>query len=158
VTGFSVGIDPGKLGGLSRRWDDQATTHPMPLAGGEIDLAWIRSWLLSIPPTVVVIEKAQAMPGQGVTSMFNYGKSFGSLIGLCSALEFRVELVTPQAWKKVVLAGTDKDKGAAISYCKRAFPQVSLLPTPRCSKPADGMADALCIAEFGFRTYLGGVS
>ncbi len=71
------------------------------------------------------------MPGQGVSSTFKFGQGYGSILGIAAALSIPTELVTPQAWKKVVLAGTAKDKDAAVGYCRRAFPNVSLLPGPR---------------------------
>ena len=48
----------------------------------------------------VVIEQVSAMPGQGVTSMFNFGQSFGVLKGICSAMQLSMHFVTPAKWKK----------------------------------------------------------
>ena len=50
--------------------------------------------------TVVVVEHVNAMPGQGVTSMFNFGQSFGVLKGICSALSLPIHFVRPTKWKK----------------------------------------------------------
>ena len=72
----------------------------------------------------------------------------GDLLGILEALGIPYRLVTPQAWKKTVLAGTTKDKSAAVQFCRRAFPGVSLTPG-RKRVPHDGMADALCLAEYG---------
>jgi crossover junction endodeoxyribonuclease RuvC len=71
-------------------------------------------------------------------------------LGLAAGLSIPVELATPQRWKGVVLHGSAKDKDAAISWCRRAFPDVALVP-PGCRKPHDGMADALCLLEYGRR-------
>lgn len=122
----------------------------MPLSGKEIDAHLIAKELKGLAPSCVLIEKAQAMPGQGVTSMFNYGKGFGLILGVCEALGIPYRLITPQAWKKLVLAGTAKDKDAAINFVRRAYPGVDLTPG-RKVKPHDGMADAVCIAEYGLR-------
>ena len=93
------------------------------------------------------------MPKQGITSTFTTGMSFGLLQGVCVGLEVPVELVQARGWQKVMLAGmAQKDtKAASIKRCLELFPSVSLLATPRCKKPHDGMADALMIAEFGKR-------
>ena len=48
----------------------------------------------------VVVEQVSAMPGQGVTSMFNFGQSFGVIKGICSAMELPIYYVRPAKWKK----------------------------------------------------------
>jgi len=147
-----IGIDPGLSGGIASISDDACSAVVMPKAGDEIDARAMAEILLGLMPTVVVAEKVGAMPGQGLSSTFKFGKGYGTIIGVCAAYKIRLELVTPQKWKGVVLAGTARDKQAAIDYCARAFPSISLIP-PRCRTPHDGMADALCLAEYGRRTY-----
>jgi crossover junction endodeoxyribonuclease RuvC len=85
--------------------------------------------------------------------MFKFGFVTGVMHGIISTLAIPLYLVTPQAWKKKILAGTAKDKDAAIDYCRRVYPDVSLLATERSRKPHDGMADALCIARYAQETY-----
>ena len=89
------------------------------------------------------------MPGQGVTSMFNFGKGFGWVLGLLDAYRLSYELITPQKWKREF--GVTSDKNTSIAVCKRLFPTVSLLPTERCRKDNDGMAEALLMAEYARR-------
>ena len=89
------------------------------------------------------------MPKQGVTSMFNFGVSFGYIQGVIEAFEIPYELVSPQKWKKHF--GLDNDKSKSIAKCKHLFPGVSLLPTERCRKDSDGMAEALLIALYAKR-------
>jgi crossover junction endodeoxyribonuclease RuvC len=144
-----VAIDPGKKGGIAIYENEKVTLLPTPLVGKELDLTQIAFLLKG--SSHVVIEKATARPGQGVTSTFTFGMGYGALQGICLALGVPISIVTPQAWKGVVLAGTQKDKDAAIAYCAKAFPSVSLLPTPKSRTPSDGMADALCILEWGRR-------
>ena len=127
----------------------------MPLAGKELDLPTLAAIIRSAAPELAVIEKVHSMPGQGVSSTFSFGTGYGQLQGLLAGLGIPFELVTPQAWKKVVLAGTAKDKDAAIAYCRRAFPEVPLI-MPRCRTPHDGIADALCLLQFGVRNYRAG--
>ena len=151
-----IAIDPGKNGGIASRSVGVYSAQKMPLAGKEIDLNAIAHIVKETHVDIIVVEKASAMSKggtpQGVVSMFTYGTGYGGLLGIAAALDIRIELVQPLAWKKVVLAGTPKDKDAAIAYCRRAFPQISLVP-PKCRTPHDGMADALCILEYGVRTF-----
>lgn len=90
------------------------------------------------------------MPNQGVTSMFNFGKAYGELIGTIKCSGYAYLLVRPQDWKKEVLAGTDKDKAAAIDFCTHFYPEINLIPG-RKKTPQDGIADAVCLAEYGKR-------
>lgn len=100
------------------------------------------------------LERAGAMPGQGVTSMFKFGENFGFIQGLLAAYSIPYELVTPQKWKKEFqITG---DKNSSISVCKRLFPDVSLRRTDRCKKDHDGMAEALLMAEYARRKLWGG--
>ncbi len=150
-----IGIDPGQKGGLAFL-SGVVSAYPMPLAGKELDIVAITDLFYSVQhsgwewPSLAVIEKCHAMPGQGTVSMFKFGKGYGTLLGILGALKIPTMLVTPQAWKKVVLAGTKKDKDAAIEYVRMKYPDFNLI-LPRCRKPHDGMADAICLAEYGQR-------
>lgn len=117
------------------------------MVGKEINARQIATWLKIAHPTFCVIEQAQAMPKQGVTSMFNYGRGYGKLLGVLEALGVPHETVRPTAWKKVVLAGTKKDKDAAIEHVMRAYPGIPLV-WGRRKVPHDGIADAACLAEY----------
>ena len=147
-----VGIDPGATGGVAVLSKDRAEAIPMPTVAGEIWILEIARLLKELSPGLVVLEKAQPMRKggrvQGVTSAFTYGMGFGAIRGMLETLEIPHRLVTPQAWKKVVLAGTAKDKDAAINFVRRAYPAIDLTPG-RKRVPHDGMADAVCIAEYG---------
>lgn len=150
-----IGIDPGKAGGIAGipgREQEWATAwaDEIPLCGKEIDGHELARRLKEMAPEMVVVEKAQAMPKQGVTSMFNYGLGFGLILGVLEGLAIPYQLVTPQAWKNKVLAGTPKDKGAAANYVRKAYPTIDLTPGKK-RNPHDGMADAACIADYGWR-------
>lgn len=95
------------------------------------------------------LEHVHAMPGQGVTGMFNFGKNFGFIQGVLSALCVPYELVTPQKWKKEF--SITANKNTAILVCKRLFPDVPLIPTERSRKEHDGIAEALLMAEYARR-------
>ena len=97
----------------------------------------------------VVIEQVSAMPGQGVTSMFNFGQSFGILKGICSAMHLPVYYVRPAKWKKYFnLINSEKD--ASRTRAIEIFPYFSA----NLSKKKDiNKADAILIASFFFETY-----
>ncbi|MDC3166711.1 crossover junction endodeoxyribonuclease [Candidatus Pelagibacter sp.] len=97
----------------------------------------------------VVIEHVTAMPGQGVTSMFNFGQSFGILKGICSAMQLSVYFVRPAKWKKYFnLINSEKD--ASRTRAIEIFPYYS----SNLSKKKDSnKADAILIASFFFETY-----
>ena len=102
---------------------------------------------------ICYIENVSAMPKQGVVSMFNFGFSTGAIHGIMAAMSIPRHLVTPQAWKKLILSNTEKDKKAAVDYCRRVYPDISLLATERSRKSHSGMADALCIARYALLTH-----
>ena len=93
---------------------------------------------------IVVIEQVSAMPGQGVTSMFNFGQSFGVLKGICSAMQLSMYFVRPAKWKKYFgLIKTEKD--ASRTKVIEIFPKISSI----LSKKKDAnKADAILIASF----------
>ena len=97
----------------------------------------------------VVIEHVTAMPGQGVTSMFNFGQSFGILKGICSAMQLSVYFVRPAKWKKYFnLINSEKD--ASRTRAIEIFPYYS----SHLSKKKDSnKADAILIATFFYETY-----
>ena len=150
-----VAVDPGLKGGIAAlHGDGSITAVPMPVAGKGLDLAAIAGIIRDNAPAWIIVEKVGAMPGQGVTSMFTFGMGYGAVQGIAAALSVPVELVTPQRWKSTVLHGTAKDKASAIAYCRRVFPSVPLVP-PRCRSPHDGLADSLCLLEYGRRVLVG---
>jgi crossover junction endodeoxyribonuclease RuvC len=96
------------------------------------------------------VEKVGAMPGQGVTSMFNFGKSAGFIEGVLSALLIPYQLIPPAKWKREFsLIG--KDKQASIITCRKLFPELDLKRTERCRTDSDGKAEALLLAEWARR-------
>jgi len=97
----------------------------------------------------VVIEHVTAMPGQGVTSMFNFGQSFGVLKGICSAMRLPMFFVRPAKWKKYYnLINSEKD--ASRTRAIEIFPNFS----SQLSKKKDSnKADAILIASFYYETH-----
>ena len=111
----------------------------------------INSRIKNIPKNkiIVVIEQVSAMPGQGVTSMFNFGQSFGVLKGICASMQLSVYFVRPAKWKKYFnLIKTEKE--ASRTKVIEIFPQIS----NKLSKKKDvNKADAILIASFFNNTY-----
>ena len=97
----------------------------------------------------VVIEQVSAMPGQGVTSMFNFGQSYGILKGICSAMQLPMFFVRPTKWKKYFnLINSQKD--ASRTRAIEIFPYFS---TQLSKKKDSNKADAILIASFYYETY-----
>ena len=99
---------------------------------------------------VVIVEKVSAMPGQGVTSMFSFGRNYGQWEGAIAALACETHHVTPQRWKKAMLADAAKGKEAARMKALQLFPY---LAEELRLKKHDGRAEALLIGEYGRRAY-----
>ena len=97
----------------------------------------------------VVIEQVSAMPGQGVTSMFNFGQSFGILKGICSAMQLPMFFIRPAKWKKYFnLINSQKD--ASRTRAIEIFPYFS---TQLSKKKDSNKADAILIASFYYETH-----
>ena len=97
----------------------------------------------------VIIEQVSAMPGQGVTSMFNFGQSFGILKGICSAMQLPMYFVRPAKWKKYFgLINSEKD--ASRTRAIEMFPYFS---SQLSRKKDSNKADAILIASFFNETY-----
>tara|TARA_B100000214_G_scaffold43913_1_gene27587 strand:+ start:1905 stop:2399 length:495 start_codon:yes stop_codon:yes gene_type:complete len=157
-----IGIDPGISGAICFFQNGEITdVIDMPsMADGKKNKRQINSQqvfnevserIINIPKKeiIVVIEQVSAMPGQGVTSMFNFGQSFGVLKGICSAMQLSMYFVRPAKWKKYYgLIKTEKD--ASRTKVIEIFPYIS----NKLSKKKDSnKADAILIANFFNNTY-----
>jgi crossover junction endodeoxyribonuclease RuvC len=98
----------------------------------------------------VVVEHVTAMPGQGVTSMFNFGQSFGVIKGVCAALKLPIYFVRPMKWKKHFnLIKTNKD--ASRTKAIEIYPSIS---NKLSRKKDSNKADAILIARYFHYTQL----
>jgi len=149
-----LGVDPGISGGWALLCPDPKTiiacghlpTLPRARKGNKLNPHQLLScWHDLGRIDLAVIEHAQAMPGQGITSTFEYGRSFGTLEGVLAALNIPVQRAKPRDWKKRAgLIGADKDMGRAKVI--DLFPERS--DDFRLKK--DGhKADAVLIALYG---------
>ena len=146
-----MGVDPG-LGGAFAMFDSSldfllvADMPIKPLSNGKkaVCAASVADIVGAWEPDIALIERVHAMKGQGVSSCFNFGTSYGVLQGVVAAHRIPVHLITPQEWKKHHRLGRDKD--AARGAAARLFPkQADLFSRVR----DDGRAEAALLALFG---------
>ncbi len=158
-----IGIDPGKGGGVAILCrDNSITARVMPVSGSRIDISRLKEWLELYTGkyhTIACLEKVGAMRKgpkgivQGTVSTYTFGFGTGSIYGMLITMGISIYEPAPQTWKKLILVDTPKDKQAAIDYCIRTYPKMSLLATTRSKKPHTGMADAICIARYAYERY-----
>ena len=92
----------------------------------------------------VIVEQVNAMPGQGVTSMFNFGQTFGAIKGICAALSLPIFFVRPSKWKKhFELINSSKDSSRT-----KAIEMYPLLSSELSKKKDVNKSDAILIARF----------
>lgn len=146
-----IGIDPGCKGGIACIGSAGYTTVLMPdTTSGVLNEL---TYLAKAGNVTCVIEQVQMMGKTfGAKAALSYGQKYGELIGILTCLGVKIVEVRASVWKKGM--GLTKDKDDSIALCERLFPSVNLLPTPRCKKPSDGMAEALLLAEYGRRNNL----
>ena len=128
-----IGIDPGLSGAIAVLENNKVLNiFDMPvMSEGKKNKRQLNSALLvnlikenieNSEEVAVVVEQVNAMPGQGVTSMFNFGQTFGAIKGICAALELPIFFVRPSKWKKYFeLINSSKDssrKKAIEMYTK----------------------------------------
>ena len=150
-----IGIDPGLSGALAILSNNQVESIiEMPvMAEGKKNKRQLNSAQLvkllkdkidTKEETIVVVEQVNAMPGQGVTSMFNFGQTFGAIKGICAALGLPIYFVRPAKWKKHFdLINSSKD--ASRTKVIEMYPALS----DELSKKKDvNKSDAILIARF----------
>ena len=145
-----IGIDPGASGALVVLEDDvpiEWTLMPTMKVGSatRVNGASVARFVHESKAEHVFIEQVGAMPGQGVASMFNFGHSAGTVLGVVAALMIPYTMVTPQSWKKAAgLSGTDKD--AARARALQLWPDWRELDKKGAGQ---ALADAALIARYG---------
>jgi len=145
-----LGVDPGKSGGMA--WVGCGVgARKMPDTERDV---WEFFQRGAFGEHFALIEKVHAMPGQGVTSMFNFGVSYGQLRMALIAASIPFETVSPAKWQRSFGLPTLKDAGSgtAKKNAHKAKAQ-ELFPSLRVTH---AIADALLIAEYGRRTRAGG--
>lgn len=153
------GIDPGKQGAaVVLRCDGTHAALRMPIKkdGKSIDGEALSAWLVAQEVEYAVVEKigARSHRNSAGKATRNAGNEFrfaigvGVIHGCLDALGIPYRLVQPMMWKSRVLRELGTDKDAAIRYAQGMWPQVDLQPG-RCTTPQDGIADAICLADYG---------
>jgi crossover junction endodeoxyribonuclease RuvC len=146
----TLGIDPGATGALvllENLLPIEWTAMPTFKIGTatRVNAPALADWIASCCCEHVYVEQVHAMPGQGVTSMFNFGHSCGTVMGVLGAMGIPHTMITPQAWKKASgLVGTDKD--AARSRAIQLWPKWRDLDK---KGKGQALADAALIALYG---------
>ena len=150
-----VGIDPGLSGAIAILENNKVlNVFDMPvMAEGKKNkrqlnsaqlVKLLRENITNNEEVAVVVEQVNAMPGQGVTSMFNFGQTFGALKGICAALELPIFFVRPSKWKKhfeLINSSKDSSRTKVIEM----YPSLS----NQLSKKKDvNKSDAILIARF----------
>jgi len=139
------GIDPGLKGGLAFYFSsyDKISCEDLPVANGSVDAATLAARIRQLAPTVAVVEAQSARPGQGVSSCFQIGRGFGTIIGVVAALGVPLHVVSPAAWKKHFHLDKDKEKSRALAL--RLWPgQADMFKL----KKHEARAEAALIARF----------
>ena len=150
-----IGIDPGLSGAIAILENNKVLNiFDIPvMSEGKKNKRQLNSALLvdllkeninQEEEVAVVVEQVNAMPGQGVTSMFNFGQTFGALKGICAALELPIFFVRPSKWKKhFELINSSKD--ASRTKAIEMYPKLSSQLT---KKKDVNKSDAILIARF----------
>jgi len=147
------GVDPGLNGALAcfDHLVGTLTIHDMPTMEvnkkRHVNAQLVES-ILSLDHAAVFIERVGAMPGQGVSSMFSFGRSYGVVIGVAAGLQMPTTLVSPQVWQKAVRC--QKGKDASRQRACEVFPAFAKL---FARKKDDGRSDAALLAYYA--TFVG---
>lgn len=166
-----IGIDPGLTGGLAANNGGVVGSTAMPISGGEVDTIALHALLMARPTEewVVYLEECGLRAGLGAKAIAVAWHNFGKIKAVLELLNIPYVLVSPQAWKKRVLAGMDwknmkveiksgKNKGkfrtvkntqAPETYCRRMFPEAAQRVLEQPKKAHSGQFDAMCLMRFG---------
>lgn len=134
----SVGIDPGANGGIAYVAGDDAYAEKFAKTPSGMLLQFER--FARLEPRIALLERVHAMPGNGVTSMFNFGRSFG-WVEMAMTVYFGSEpkTVRPPVWQEHTCGRTKGDKNVSKTYAQKLYPGI---------KVTHALADALLIATY----------
>jgi crossover junction endodeoxyribonuclease RuvC len=139
-----IGIDPGMSGGIAALWDNGSPdAYKMPETERDV---WELVIELSVPGCFAFIERVSAMPKQGVSSTFKFGRNYGMLRGMLVAASIPFAEVTPGVWQRALGCLSKGDKNVTKARAQQLFPNV---------KCTHAISDALLLAEYGRRKRTG---
>ena len=144
-----LGIDPGVSGALAVYYPDHPmiiAIHDMPVDGKAIDGYELTKIISQYNPEVAFIEAVHSFSGQGVSSSFNFGCSYGVARGVVAACGIPTTLVSPQKWKREL--ELSKDKNQSLEMARMLWPDSDKFKR----KKDDGRAEAALIAMYGFKS------
>lgn len=132
-----IGIDPGQSGGIAIIQNNVVSICKMP--DTEHDISAIFRTLAHSSGIKALIEKVHAMPGQGVTSMFTFGRNYGFLRGCLSSLGIPFDEINPHKWQQTLGCLTKGDKNVSKAKAQQLFPWLKI---------THAVADAVLICEY----------
>ena len=145
-----MGVDPGISGAVAFYYTqapERISVYDVPVAGGEIDAAGLANMIATDRPDAAMVERVSAMPKQGVTSSFNFGKAYGYVLGVIGTMRVPLHQVAPGRWKKAL--GLTADKEQCRLRAIQLFPAVA---DQFRLKSHHGRAEAVLIAFYGAQT------
>ncbi len=153
-----IGIDPGARGAVVLLTDAHASGFVLPTSTAGLDGRQLVVELMEltdalkhepVPLPLVIVERAQSFPGQGIASAFKYGRDYGKILGILDALGWPYETVPPAQWHRQIVGGDPSEgKARAAAVVAARLPDLELRPG-RCRVPHDGIVDAACLALWG---------
>lgn len=170
VKSYITGIDPGAKGGIAVLDNSGKCIEAIQMPEMLVDTAkFLKRY--TVRDSIIILEDVHSMPGQGVKSMFSFGRRFGELTGIITAFGtieeyIRLEIVSSQKWKAAIFGKIEKIenetkeerkkrlKELSITKAKELYPDVNLLPGKKGKVESDGIAEALLLAEYGRRLYI----
>jgi len=142
---YYIGIDPGITGGIVAL-NSNGDIAALASFDGHNPLLIAKDFISKFEKTVIFIEEVHAMPGQGVSSMFNFGRSYGAIIGLVYGLGYNLGLVAPQVWQRII--PDDGSFDGPKERIKRAIVAEGLEKTMTLKRSMhQGVCDAYFIAK-----------
>jgi crossover junction endodeoxyribonuclease RuvC len=128
-------------------YSGHVTADDIPVVGGEVDVDALVRRVREMRPRLAIIERAGAMPQQGVSSTFKYGVAYGALRTVVALCNIPYQLVTPAKWKNYFRLDADKEKSRALAI--QLWPGCGFFSR----KKDHGRAEAALIARYGAETF-----
>lgn len=144
-----MGLDPGLSGAVAFYYPshpENIACYDMPIVDRRVNGAALYDIIQQHRPSLAVIEAVHSMPGQGVSSSFNFGVSYGIAQGVVSAAKIPVVFVSPGKWKKYFLLSSDKEASRGLAINK--WPASDHFR----KKKDEGRAEAALLALYGHQT------
>lgn len=149
-----IGVDPGSKTGAYAALNDNGERWAIPWDNDGFVLAMKAITTFRDRDgdrLAAVVEKVNAIHGQGISSTWAFAENYGYIQGVLHGLGIPFQLVPPRVWKKEFSLTSDKAK--SVEICHMLFPEVSLKRTEKCQKDDNNLAEALLMAEYARRHF-----